>query len=194
MKFVENLMLGRFGHASSEHKQDGQRQKPRVGRIAPFIMSMINTRNIHRSNALMGHPYGTDFIYDEMIIAGPGPSGEIEANRIVEENNSFGGKNTPQPGEGPSKTERESGSYDVLFSGRSEDNKRVSIAVRGDRDPGYGSTSKMVTECAVCLLQDATDVPAGIWTPGAAMREKLVARLIKNAGLTFEIEHVDGSA
>lgn len=102
--------------------------------VAPFIMSMINTRNIHRSNALMGHPYGTDFIYDEMIIAGPGPGGEIEANRIVEENNSFGGKNTPKPGEGPSKTERESGSYDVLFSGRSEDNKRVSIAVRGDSD------------------------------------------------------------
>lgn len=159
---------------------------------APFIMSMINTRNIHRSNALMGHPYGTDFIYEEMMIAGPGSDGETEAKRIVEENSSFGGKNSPKAGEGPSKSERESGCYDILFLGRSNDNRTVSIVVRGDKDPGYGSTSKMVTECAVCLLQDATDVPAGIWTPGAAMREKLFARLIKNAGLTFDIEHVDG--
>ncbi|MBR0954911.1 saccharopine dehydrogenase family protein [Bradyrhizobium canariense] len=156
--------------------------------VAPFIMSPINTRNVHRSNALMGHPYGTDFVYDEMIVAGRDKQGEIAAAKIVEENRSFGGEGSPKPGEGPSKAEREAGCYDILFIGSSKDHGKISVAVRGDRDPGYGSTSKIVTECAICLLQDASDVAAGIWTPGAAMGEKLISRLVRNAGLTFEIE------
>jgi short subunit dehydrogenase-like uncharacterized protein len=157
--------------------------------VAPFIMSMINTRNIHRSNALMGHPYGTDFVYDEMIVAGLGSDGEAAAAKIVEENRSFGGESSPKPGEGPSEAEREAGCYDILFIGRSKNCGSISVAVRGDKDPGYASTSKMITECAICLLQDKSDVPAGIWTPGAAMGEKLVSRLVMNAGLTFEVEH-----
>ncbi|MDE5447074.1 NmrA family NAD(P)-binding protein [Bradyrhizobium sp. CSA207] len=156
--------------------------------VAPFIMSMINTRNIHRSNALMAHPYGTDFVYDEMIVAGVGKHGEASAAKIVEENRSFGGESSPKPGEGPSKAEREAGCYDILFIGRNKEHGKISVAVRGDKDPGYASTSKMITECAICLLQDATDVPAGIWTPGAAMGEKLISRLVQNAGLTFEVE------
>jgi len=156
--------------------------------VAPFIMSPINTRNVHRSNALMGHPYGTGFVYDEMIVAGAGKQGEATAARIVEENRSFGGDSSPKPGEGPSKAEREAGCYDILFIGRSKDRGKISVAVRGDKDPGYASTSKMITECALCLLQDASDVAAGIWTPGAAMGEKLISRLVQNAGLTFKVE------
>lgn len=156
--------------------------------VAPFIMSPINTRNVHRSNALMGHTYGTGFVYDEMIVAGPGNQGEITAAKIAEDNRSFGGEGSPKPGEGPSKAEREAGCYDVLFIGSSKDRGKISVAVRGDRDPGYGSTSKMITECAICLLQDASDVAAGIWTPGAAMGDKLIPRLVRNAGLTFKVE------
>ena len=106
----------------------------------------------------------------------------------MEDNRSFGGEGSPKPGEGPSKAERESGSYDILFIGRSKDRGKISVAVRGDRDPGYGSTSKIITESAICLLQDANNVPAGIWTPGAAMGEKLISRLVQNAGLTFKVE------
>ncbi|MCJ9699889.1 MULTISPECIES: trans-acting enoyl reductase family protein [unclassified Bradyrhizobium] len=156
--------------------------------VAPFIMSPINTRNVHRSNALMGHSYGTGFVYDEMIVAGPGKQGEMTAAKIAEDNRSFGGEGSPKPGEGPSKAEREAGCYDILFIGSSKDRGKISVAVRGDRDPGYGSTSKMITECAICLLQDASDVAAGIWTPGAAMGEKLIPRLVRNAGLTFKVE------
>jgi short subunit dehydrogenase-like uncharacterized protein len=156
--------------------------------VAPFIMSTINTRNVHRSNTLMGHPYGTGFVYDEMIVAGTGKQGEVTAARIVKENRSFGGESGPKPGEGPSKAEREAGCYDILFIGRSKDRGKISVAVQGDKDPGYGSTSKMITESAICLLQDASDVAAGIWTPGAAMGEKLISRLVRNAGLTFKVE------
>ena len=38
---------------------------------APFMMATINTRNVHRSNMLMGFPYGKDFVYDEMVLTGP---------------------------------------------------------------------------------------------------------------------------
>jgi short subunit dehydrogenase-like uncharacterized protein len=98
------------------------------------------------------------------------------------------GPNAPKPGEGPSREERENGSYDLLYVAIAPDGRQVRAAVTGDRDPGYGSTSKMITECAMCLLRDTPDVPAGFWTPGAAMREALIKRLVDNAGLTFRLE------
>jgi len=75
---------------------------------------------------------------------------------------------------------------DVCF--QRDNGRQVRAAIKGDRDPGYGSTSKMISECAICLLRDTPDVPAGFWTPGAAMQGKLIKRLVENAGLTFEIE------
>jgi short subunit dehydrogenase-like uncharacterized protein len=155
---------------------------------APFIMSTINTRNVHRSNFLMGFPYGRDFIYDETMIAGPGERGEATAKAIAAANAAMGGKGGPNPGEGPSKADRDAGFYDLLFLGIADDGRQIRTAVRGDRDPGYGSTSKMIAEFAICLLRDASDVPGGIWTPGAAMGHHLIKRLVDNAGLTFERE------
>jgi short subunit dehydrogenase-like uncharacterized protein len=156
---------------------------------APFAMATINTRNLHRSNLLLGFPYGRDFVYDEMMLAGPGEQGEANAKRIVAAVNAEKmGPGGPKPGEGPSKEERENGSYDLLFVALAPAGRQVRAAVKGDRDPGYGSTSKMISECAVCLLRDAPGVPAGFWTPGAAMQHKLIKRLVDNAGLTFQVE------
>ena len=157
---------------------------------APFIMATINTRNVHRSNMLMNFPYGKDFVYDEMILTGPGEQGEANAKRVVAAVNAerMGATDGPKPGEGPSKEERENGMYDLLFVAIGPDGKQARAAVKGDRDPGYGSTSKMISECAICLLRDTPDVAAGIWTPGAAMGHKLIKRLVDHAGLTFVVE------
>ena len=156
---------------------------------APFVMATINTRNVHRSNMLMNFPYGKDFVYDEMVLTGPGEQGEGNAKRLVAAVNAERiGSGGPKPGEGPSKEERESGLYDLLFLGLAVDGRQIRVAVRGDRDPGYGSTSKMISECAICLLRDTPEVPAGIWTPGAAMGNKLLKRLVDHAGLTFDVE------
>ena len=156
--------------------------------LTPFFMANINTRNVHRSNMLLGFPYGRDFVYDEMQIAGPGEEGEAMAKKIVAANNRMATQAPPKPGEGPSKEERDNGMYDLLFVAIAPDGKQVRASVKGDRDPGYGSTSKMIAECAVCLLRDASDVPAGIWTPGAAMQHRLIKRLGDHAGLTFAVE------
>jgi short subunit dehydrogenase-like uncharacterized protein len=155
---------------------------------APFMMALINTRNVHRSNMLMGFPYGREFIYDEMVLTGPGEKGEANAKRVIAANNEKTGPNAPKPGEGPSKEERENGRYDLLYVATAADGRQLRASVKGDRDPGYGSTSKMIAECAICLLLDTPDVPAGIWTPGAAMQEKLIKRLVDHAGLTFQVE------
>jgi short subunit dehydrogenase-like uncharacterized protein len=155
---------------------------------APFMMALINTRNVHRSNLLMGFRYGKDFVYDEMVLTGPGEKGEANARKVMAANNEKTGPNARKPGEGPSKEERENGLYDLLYIAVAPDGREVRASVKGDRDPGYGSTSKMISECAICLLRDAPEVPAGIWTPGAAMRDKLIKRLVDRAGLTFSVE------
>ena len=156
--------------------------------VTPFFMANINTRNVHRSNMLMGFPYGRDFVYDEMQITGPGEEGEASAKRILAANNKMATSVAPKPGEGPSKEERESGSYDLLFVALAPDGRQVRVAVKGDRDPGYGSTSKMIAECAICLLRDTPELKAGIWTPGAAMGDRLIKRLVDHAGISFEVE------
>ena len=156
---------------------------------APFVMANINTRNVHRSNLLMGFSYGKDFVYDEMMLTGPGEQGEASARRITAANTSEKmNASGPRPGEGPSKEERENGFYDLLFVAIAPDGRQVRVCVRGDRDPGYGSTSRMISECAICLLRDAPEVPAGIWTPGAAMGDRLIKRLVDHAGITFSVE------
>lgn len=155
--------------------------------VAPFVMAAINTRNVHRSNFLLQHAWGTDFVYDEMLVTGPGEKGEALANAVASDK-SMGSDQGPKPGEGPSREEREAGFYDVLFLGDDGQGNTLRVGVKGDRDPGYGSTSKMIAEAAVCLLQEAAATPGGIWTPAPAMGEPLVARLQANAGLTFAVE------
>lgn len=155
--------------------------------VAPFVMAAINTRNVHRSNLLLQHAYGTDFVYDEMLVTGPGAKGEAIANAVAGDK-SMGSKEGPKPGEGPSREEREAGSYDVLFLGEDSQGNTLRVGVTGDRDPGYGSTSKMIAEAAVCLLQEAAATPGGIWTTAPAMGEPLITRLQENAGLTFAVE------
>lgn len=160
--------------------------------MAPFVMAAINTRNVHRSNFLLGHAYGADFVYDEMMVTGAGEKGEAQANAVAADK-SLGADDGPKPGEGPSREERESGFYDVLFIGNDTAGHSLRVGVKGDRDPGYGSTSKMITEAAVCLLQDAPDTPGGIWTTAPAMGNALIARLKANAGLSFTVEEQNPS-
>ena len=152
--------------------------------VAPFFMAPINTKNIHRSNKLMNHIYGENFKYNEMWIQGPGEEGKAAAE-FISTMNPLG--DAPQPGDGPSRESRENGNYDVLFCA-DVDGATIKASVSGDMDPGYGSTSKMITESVVCLVKDCEDLAGGIYTPAASMGKKLIKRLESNAGLTFKLE------
>ena len=153
---------------------------------APFIMATINTKNVHRTNFLLGHPWGEDFRYDEMMLTSPGEAGKAAANAVVELlKNPFGAK-PPAPGEGPSPEERENGHYDVLFIGEMPSGEKLHYGVKGRYDPGYGSTSRMLAETGIALL--ASNSPGGIGTPGSILGEALVERLRAHAEMTFEPE------
>ena len=153
--------------------------------VAPFFMAPINTKNVHRSNALMDHLYGEDFCYNEMWIQGPGEEGKTAAEFVGSMNPLA---DAPAPGEGPSKESRDNGNYDVLFCADLADGSTLHAAVSGDMDPGYGSTSKMIAESAICLVKECPHLIGGIYTPAPAMGEKLIARLQANAGLDFRLE------
>ena len=169
----------------------------------PFMMATINTKNVHRTNALLGHPWGKDFTYDERMLTGDGPPGEQRAKKMVYlalfQNAllGFGPARAllrrfalPKPGEGPDKKARENGRYDLQFTGESASGKRLRATVRGDRDPGYGSTAKIISESALCLVGDPQRSLAGggVWTAGSAMGLTLLQRLVQYAGLHFSIE------
>jgi short subunit dehydrogenase-like uncharacterized protein len=171
---------------------------------APFIMATINTKNVHRTNHLLAHAWGKDFVYDEMMLTGDGPGGRkralATARQSAIQNALLGFAPTrallrkfalPKPGEGPSKEDRETGFYDVLFTGETSDGRAMRGAVKGDKDPGYASTSKMISESALCLARDVDrdQTPGGVWTPGAALGNKLIKRLEANAGLRFALEN-----
>ncbi|MBL8530208.1 MAG: saccharopine dehydrogenase NADP-binding domain-containing protein [Hyphomonadaceae bacterium] len=166
---------------------------------APFVMAAINTKNVHRSNALMGYPYGRDFTYQEMQSAGAGDAGAKRARSMTNQGRTqmallaFAPTRAllrafalPKPGQGPSREARERGSYEVLFVGDLADGRQIKVSVAGDRDPGYGSTSKMISEAALCLAAECENTPGGVWTPAAAMGEALIARLQAHAGVTFQ--------
>jgi len=169
---------------------------------APFVMAGINTKVVRRSNALLGYRYGQDFRYDEAILSGAGAAGFAKATgatagmavgmgamAIGPLRRLIAGR-LPSPGEGPSKEAREAGHYDIELFGRhpSDPDCNLRGRITGDRDPGYGSTSKMLGESALCLALDGLDTPGGCSTPAAALGNPLLARLRAHAGLTFTIE------
>jgi len=155
---------------------------------APFFMAVINTKNVHRSNLLRGLPYGEGFQYDEMIATGPGEAGKAAAEAIAGADPMSSSGGGPKTGEGPSKAEREAGHYDVLFIAEMGDGRTVKAGVTGDRDPGYGSTSKIIAEAALFLADGHTCVEGGVYTPAAAFGTALVAPLVERAGMTFQVE------
>ena len=149
--------------------------------VASFMMAGINTKAVHRTNFLLGHPWDEGFQYDEMMMVdGPPKPGDAPGF-------AFGAP--LKPGEGPTPEERETGFYDILFIAEAADGRIVRAAVKGDRDPGYGSTSKILAEAGLALAEVSRETtPGGCWTPAAAMADALLARLPSKAGLTFEVE------
>ncbi|HTN32753.1 MAG TPA: saccharopine dehydrogenase NADP-binding domain-containing protein [Marinobacter sp.] len=168
--------------------------------LAPFVMGAINTRIVHRSNALQNARYGRDFTYDEAMMTGSGIKGRLAAYGVIGGLGAFLAgsaikptrwiieKLVPKPGEGPSPEAQEAGFYDLRFVGRTADGKTMITKVTGDKDPGYGSTGKMLGEAAMCLAFDVpADHPGGFWTPSSLLGASLMDRLTSKAGLTFDV-------
>ncbi|MCU0975371.1 MAG: saccharopine dehydrogenase NADP-binding domain-containing protein [Steroidobacteraceae bacterium] len=168
---------------------------------APFVMSAINTRIVQRSHALLGQPWGEGFTYDEAVLTGRGLKGRLSAAGMSAGLAGFMVAGAvpptrwllerfvlPAPGEGPSPEDQQKGFFDLRFFGRTADGRTLRTKVTGDRDPGYGSTGKMLGEAAACLALDSRreDSAGGFWTPATIFGDRLIDRLRAHAGLTFD--------
>jgi len=170
--------------------------------VTPFVMAEMNTRVVLRSNYLQQQAYGSNFRYEEGILTRGGPIGWLVAQGVKAGLDGFTLaaalpptrwllENTilPASGEGPSPEDQSKGFYDLRFVGKTASGQTMQVRVTGDRDPGYGSTSRILGQAGICL---AKDVPArhqagGFWTPAALFGEALIARLERYAGLTFKV-------
>lgn len=168
---------------------------------APFVMAAVDTKIVRRTNALTDFAYGEGFRYDEAVLTGAGPLGFAKAITtaaglgVAMGAGSLGpvrrllARRLPAPGEGPDRQARERGYFDLRLVAEHPDDpaKNLRARVVGDRDPGYGSTAKMLGESAVCLATDDLEVAGGCWTPASALGARLMARLPAKAGVTFSL-------
>lgn len=200
---MEPYSLNPVGEQSGPDKRDLQSviyDEASNSWIFAFIMAGINTKVVRRSNALGGYPYGKDFRYDEAVMSGDGFRGRVKGiasvlplgMMMIAKPGSLLKKGLdrmlPKPGEGPTKEKREAGFYDLRFIATLADGSSAVGKVTGDMDPGYGSTAKMMAECAICLAKDKTPEISGVLTPSIAMGDALLHRLKENAGLTFSYQ------
>lgn len=211
-KTLKKLLEHPYSLCPSDH-EFSQEQR---GMIAPtydenhsswtshFFMASINTCIVHRSNALLSPEknYGDDFQYDEAMLLGGGIFGRIMAYAYTAgfigffNGSGFGptryiiNKLAPKPGNGPSEKSQEAGWYDFRFVGTTAAGDKIRCKVTGDKDPGYGSTAKIIPEAALCLafdLDKENDSEGGFFTTASLMGDKLITRLVDNAGLEFEV-------
>lgn len=185
-----------------QHKIGAEMDEDVSSWIAPFVMEAINTRIVHRSNSLLGQPWGQDFLYDEAVMTGNDDKGKSRAKRTalgqsmmmvgfaIPPTRWLMSRFLPKPGEGPSPEMQRTGFFDLVFVGHTADNKTVRTTLYGERDPGYGATGRMLAQAALCLRDDVSreDKPGGFWTPASAMAAQLIPRLEQHAGLSFKTE------
>ncbi|MGI9248584.1 MAG: saccharopine dehydrogenase family protein [Woeseiaceae bacterium] len=199
---VEPYSLNPEGEREGPDRRDQQQAIYREDAdswTAPFVMAAVNSKVVRRSHALADYAYGKDFRYHEAVLTGSGISGYMKAAMMSAAIGAMmvGGSYSPtrnllqmfmaEPGQGPDRELQESGFFNLMQIGELPDGTILKTRITGDRDPGYGSTSKMLSECAVCLAKDDLDSPGGVLTPAAAMAQPLLDRLRTYAGLTFEL-------
>lgn len=158
---------------------------------APFMMAGINTRVVRRSNALLDYAWGQDFSYSEVTSLKSGFAGWCKATQLTVGLGGFmalayshwtrpllTSTVLPKPGEGPSPKAQETGFFKIRLIGQGEAG-RLELVVRGKRDPGYGATSRMLAESALCLALDGEQLPErfGVLTPASGIGAPLIPRL-----------------
>jgi short subunit dehydrogenase-like uncharacterized protein len=170
----------------------------------PFVMAGINTRVVRRSNALQSWAYGRRFRYREVTDFGGGVAGVSKAAAVsaglaaVMAGVGFGPSRAliervmPAPGEGPDEKTRRAGYFRIDIYARTSTGARYVTRVEAQGDPGYGATSVMFGESALCLAFDKDRLPTrgGVLTPATAMGMTLVHRL-RAAGQTMTTQRVD---
>jgi short subunit dehydrogenase-like uncharacterized protein len=171
--------------------------------FGPFVMAAVNTRVVRRSNALQQWAYGRRFRYREVMAFGGGVGGRMRALGLA---GALGGlmagmavpparalldRVLPDPGQGPRDELVRNGFYDIEIHARTPSGERWMCHVAARGDPGYGATSVILGESALCLARDGERLPqrAGVLTPATAMGSALADRL-RACAQTFDVSRV----
>lgn len=165
---------------------------------APFVMAPFNTRIVRRSNALLGHAYGRQLRYAEVIRTGRSPLAPVLAGGIA-----LGGaalaaglrtpvvrpvldRLLPDPGQGPDEKVQRRGSFRLELRARTVTGARYTGIVAAPGDPGYAATSVMMAQAGLALALDGSADRGGVLTPAVALGGALTDRL-RAAGFTFTV-------
>ncbi|MDO9407495.1 trans-acting enoyl reductase family protein [Patulibacter sp.] len=171
--------------------------------LAPFVMGLVNTRVVRRSNALQGYAYGRGLRYRELMRGGSGPLGAVKAASIVGGlaglvgGMSFGptrkvlDRVLPAPGDGPSEEQREKGFFRIDVTTTTTTGRRFRCRIAAKGDPGYKATAVMLGQAGLSLAHDQDRLPeaAGVLTPATAMGTVLTDRL-RAAGHSYDVSEL----
>ncbi len=156
------------------------------GWVIPF--PTIDPQTVLRSARQLDR-YGPDFSYSHYLVVkrlpvlvgmAAGVSAVVAIAQLAPGRDLL--RKLKSPGEGPSPEQRERSWFRVRLTGDGG-GRRIVTQVSGG-DPGYGETSKMLAESALCLAHDELPKLAGQLTPAVAMGQPLIDRL-QRAGIEF---------
>ncbi len=212
-RLADPLLLNPLSHRSDEERRrsrDFRTVRHDAARnvwLAPFIMSMINSRVVRRSNALRDiyreGTYGNEFRYDEAMEFKSRFQATQMGLALLALERGLRSKNgralirkfTPNPGSGPSESSIANGFMRVRHVGVADDGRKLMLTTASDGDPGNHITVAALCECALLLATTpAAGLPGGasrggVLTPATAFGLPLRARL-ERVGFTFEISDV----
>jgi short subunit dehydrogenase-like uncharacterized protein len=158
------------------------------GWVVPF--PTIDPQTVLRSARALDR-YGPDFTYSHYLVVGSlptalglgaGAGGLIALAQLPQTRKLL--LKWKDPGEGPTPEQRQKGWFKVRFAAAANGTRLITEVSGGD--PGYGETSKMLGESALCLAHDEVPQTAGQVTPAVAMGDALIGRL-RRAGIRFEV-------
>ncbi len=158
------------------------------GWAVPF--PTIDPQTVLRSAQALDR-YGPDFTYSHYLVVrrlpvlagmAAGAGAAIAMAQLAPTRNLL--LRLKDPGEGPSPEQRDRSWFKVRFRARTS-GIELRTQVSGG-DPGYGETSKMLAQSALCLAHDQLPPTAGQATPAVAMGQALIDRL-QREGIQFEV-------
>ncbi|OBK77252.1 trans-acting enoyl reductase family protein [Mycobacterium sp. 1274761.0] len=175
--------------------------------VGPFVMAIVNTRIVRRSNALLDYAYGRRLEYAEQMSVGRSLAAPVVAalsaggnaattslaSRFLDKvPESLIDRVLPKPGTGPSERTRERGHYTVETYTTTTTGARYRATMSQKGDPGYKATSVLLGESGLALAKDRDRLSdlRGVLTPASAMGDALMARL-PAAGVTLETSRLN---
>jgi short subunit dehydrogenase-like uncharacterized protein len=184
---------GRRVHPPAGRRVRGVLGSPhRVASVGGWVLPLptIDPQTVLRSARALDR-YGPDFTYSHYLVAKHLP---VMAGLVGGVGAAMALAQLPltrklllslkDAGEGPSSGQREQNWFRIRFIGEAG-GRSVLTEVSGG-DPGYGETSKMLAESALCLAHDELPALSGQLTPAVAMGQPLIDRL-RRAGIRFGV-------